>query len=95
MNVFGLLAVIEQWGCTGSCTADVSACLGDGIVGVADLLTVIANFGSCTAPTGIVPDDYYDCESMCAGLTWEDYWKCMNSCFAVLCANGQTEFCED
>lgn len=96
VNVQDLLAVITQWGCTGTCSADVNACLGDGVVNVADLLTVISNWGDCDAPPiGELPQDYYDCESMCTGLTGEDWIKCMNACFAVLCANGQTEFCED
>jgi hypothetical protein len=44
INIVDLLAVISNWGQTGTNPADVN---GDGIVNIADLLAVIAGWGPC------------------------------------------------
>ena len=40
----GVLAIIADWGCLGSCNGDAT---GDGQVGVDDLLLVLAAWGPC------------------------------------------------
>jgi hypothetical protein len=106
VNVDDLVLVILQWGvCTMPCTADISPtpCNPDGVVSVDELFLVILGWTgddlcpNCT-PTGTgagaTIEDYEDCENLCANLTGNDAIACMQACFAELCRNGQTAFCE-
>ena len=43
VNVMDLLAVLDEWGCTGACIADVN---NDGVVDVLDLLIVVDEWGT-------------------------------------------------
>lgn len=44
IGVLDLLAVLDEWGCTGNCNADFD---GNGDVNIIDLLIVIGNWGPC------------------------------------------------
>ena len=46
VGVMDLLAVLDEWGCTGECIADVN---NDDVVDVLDLLLVLGEWGTCTS----------------------------------------------
>ena len=100
VNVTDLLIVVTTW--TQAGPADIApACGGDGIVNVSDLLKVVDLWGACPGveppPGGIagIPQSYYDCGDLCAGLSGQSWSECMAGCFEILCKQGQTEFCLD
>jgi hypothetical protein len=101
VDVDDLIAVILQWGCTMSCSADVDPACGDNDVDVDDLIAIILRWSSpCTGCTptgtglGADPESYEDCENICAELEGEAWLQCMQACFMELCNKGHTEFCD-
>jgi hypothetical protein len=101
-DVDDLIAVILNWGCTGSsCPGDiVTLYCGDGEVNVDDLIAVILSWGPCANCTatgtglGADPESYEDCENICDSLEGEAWFQCMQACFMELCNKGHTEFCD-